>query len=193
MSRRLNRRSAWIAIVLLVGALAPSIQWTRGQDAPPEATQSVLVTWSPIVDSRLQGYRVDYRAQGAEEAETLHTNETSVLVQGLAPSTIYRFSVFAVNRYGLESPPVPDIVLVTQSIARPSDAGDLDDDGELTICDVVAFQNRPAQLDDWPSWRRTRADLNLDGVIDDLDFEGLIHAVLGGPNADGFRSPEEGP
>ena len=193
MSRQLNLRNAWIAIVLLVGALAPSARWTRGQDAPPEAPRSVLVTWSPIDDSRLQRYRVEYRAQGAEEAETLDTNETSVLVQGLAPSTVYRFSVFAVNRYGLESPPVPDIVMVTQPIARPSDAGDLDDDGDLTICDVVAFQNRPAQLDHWPSWRRTRADMNLDGVLDDLDFEGLIHAVLGGPNADGFRSSEESP
>lgn len=175
----------------LLFAAAPSWSFQGvGQDPPPETPRSVVVSWEPLPDPRLAYYRIDYCEWGDPISQQIETPNASALIERLDPTAIYRFSVRAVNRYGLESDATPEVVWIQEAPREPENAGDLDDDGERTVCDLVAFQTRPADIEQWPQWRRDRADGNLDGVLNHHDRELLIRKILDGPGTQGLRAPD---
>ena len=64
-------------------------------------------------------------------------------------------------------------------IAAPVYLGDLDDDGQATVLDVVRFNQHLTGTNPLDETLRPFADLNRDGTIDSSDRLKLLDAVLG--------------
>src|SRR5690606_4390787 len=63
--------------------------------------------------------------------------------------------------------------------AQPQYLGDLDEDGEATVLDLVRLAAHVQGTDPLPSGIVPFADLNLDGYVNELDADRLVSSVLG--------------
>lgn len=74
---------------------------------PPVKSDEIELSWSvPIVtgNKALQGYRIEYVNQNTQDQKSIPVavNDTSVLIEGLMPNTMYAFEIFAIYDNGEE-------------------------------------------------------------------------------------------
>jgi Fibronectin type III domain len=87
------RRSILAALLLSNLAVSP----------PAFATQSILLSWYPVVDPDIAGYAVYYGTSSHDYSHKLLIDEPSVVVSDLVENQTYFFAVSALNNGGLES------------------------------------------------------------------------------------------
>ena len=132
-----------------------------------EYIDEVLVSWSGV--SAVEDYKIyrDGSWMGIVSSDQLEYTDIIPEVD-----TVYEYCVEAINECG-ESNWQCD----SGYIAEP--AGDINDDGNIDILDIVVVVNIIIEIYNPSESEFSSADSNMDGVIDVLDIVILINTILG--------------
>lgn len=95
---------------------------------------------------------------------------TNFLFRSIYSLSIWRFAAFFI---------IASVRLASQSLPYPSQLGDLDGDGQVTVADVVVIVNHILGTPRLTTEMSVFADVNQDGVVNDADVEMTVDSILG--------------
>lgn len=136
------------------------------------------LSWSVPPDSgfaEVIGFNV-YRRRtgtGGYEKQTPVPITSTTYEESVANLVMYDYAVTAIDSFGRESAKVE----VTGQVAGKR--GDLNNDGDIDITDVLVCINVIRNPDYFSPAQKAMSDFNRDGAINDADVKALRMAILG--------------